>query len=304
VAQHYPSAAAFHRALLARLGSQAKTSGRTTEELQREYFTQRFLARVFSSPDSRWILTGGGGMLVRIPGARHSQDVDLLHPGTDIIGAVDELRALSVRPDLDRFTFEIEAKGSLTGVSRGAQLKATVYLGTTRVGNFPIDIAIERTLIGPVERLQPRPAVEIADVSTLPAFTVVPIADQIADKLCAMYELHGPQKATPSTRFRDLVDLLLIITSCTVDAEDTVNALQAQQTRRVLTLPQTLASPGPSWAAGYRALASKTSLKSELHTLDDALAELSRALSPLLSGRRSTGTWDPAARQWVPAELD
>ncbi|MDV6278403.1 nucleotidyl transferase AbiEii/AbiGii toxin family protein [Rhodococcus erythropolis] len=180
MAQHYPSAAAFHRALLARLGSQAKTSGRTTEELQREYFTQRFLARVFSSPDSRWILTGGGGMLVRIPGARHSQDVDLLHPGTDIIGAVDELRALSVRPDLDRFTFEIEAKGSLTGVSRGAQLKATVYLGTTRVGNFPIDIAIERTLIGPVERLQPRPAVEIADVSTLPAFTVVPIADQIA----------------------------------------------------------------------------------------------------------------------------
>lgn len=176
-------------------------------------------------------------MLVRIPGARHSQDVDLLHPGTDIIGAVDELRALSVRPDLDRFTFEIEAKGSLTGVSRGAQLKATVYLGTTRVGNFPIDIAIERTLIGPVERLQPRPAVEIADVSTLPAFTVVPIADQIADKLCAMYELHGPQKVTPSTRFRDLVDLLLIITSCTVDAEDTVNALRAQQTRRVLTLP-------------------------------------------------------------------
>ena len=83
-------------------------------------------------------------MLVRIPGARHSQDVDLLHPGTDIIGAVDELRALSVRPDLDRFTFEIEAKGSLTGVSRGAQLKATVYLGTTRVGNFPIDIAIEK----------------------------------------------------------------------------------------------------------------------------------------------------------------
>lgn len=166
MAQYYPSVSAFHRALL---GSQAKTCGRTTEEVQREYFIQRFLARVFSSPDSRWILTGGGGMLVRIPGARHSQDVDLLHPGTDIIGAVDELRTLSVRPDLDRFTFEIEAKGSLTGVSRGAQLKATVYLGTTRVGNFPVDIAIERTLVGPVERLQPHLAVESADVSTLPA---------------------------------------------------------------------------------------------------------------------------------------
>ncbi|PBI91851.1 hypothetical protein BKP42_52700 [Rhodococcus erythropolis] len=220
-------------------------------------------------------------MLVRIPGARHSQDVDLLHPGTDIIGAVDELRALCVRPDHFRFTFEIDAKGSLTGVNRGAQLKATVYLGTTRIGNFPIDIAIERTLIGPVERLQPRPAVEIADVSTLPAFIVTPIADQIADKLCAMYELHGPQKVTPSTRFRDLVDLLLIIISCTVDAEHTVSA-RAQQIR-LCPLPTRLpgpARPGPSWAgpgpaAGDRALIEDL-LKSELHTLDDALAELSR----------------------------
>ena len=58
------------------------------------------------------------GMLVRSPGAFHSQDGDLLHPGTDIIGAVDELCALSVHPDLDRFTFEIETV-SLLGISLG-----------------------------------------------------------------------------------------------------------------------------------------------------------------------------------------
>lgn len=115
MAQHYPSAAAIHRALLARPGSQAKTSGRTTEELQREYFTQRFLARVFSSPDSQWILTGGGGCSFHPWGPSQPRRRSA-SSRTDIIGAVDELRALSVHPDLDRFTFEIE-NVSLTGVS-------------------------------------------------------------------------------------------------------------------------------------------------------------------------------------------
>lgn len=296
--QQYPTTAAFHRALLARINQQAKASGRRPEELQREYFTQRFLARVFSSPDSGWILTGGGGMLVRVPGARFSQDIDLLHLGTDISEAVAELRALGVRPDLDPFTFEITMKSALTGVTHGAQLKAAVYIGAVRAGNFPIDVAVERTLVGQVELLQPRPVVEIGDVAQLPPFTVVSVADQIADKLCAIYERHGPETVTPSTRYRDLVDLLLIMTTCTINAEHTLAAIGAQQTRRNMRLPEAIASPGPNWPAGYRALAVTTSLSSDLHELDAALAELDRCLAPLLSGQAANQTWDPKARHW------
>ena len=53
-----------------------KESGRDPGVAYREMLRDRFLCRVFSEPDSRFILKGGAGMLARIPDARATKDID------------------------------------------------------------------------------------------------------------------------------------------------------------------------------------------------------------------------------------
>jgi Nucleotidyl transferase AbiEii toxin, Type IV TA system len=73
------SAQAFERSLSDRLKQRAAARlGASANQVRREYYLQRFLARVFAQPDGPWILKGGTGLLVRLPEARHSQDIDLL----------------------------------------------------------------------------------------------------------------------------------------------------------------------------------------------------------------------------------
>lgn len=68
--------AAFARSLKDRIRNEATRRGRTTEQLRREFFLQRFLARVFTEPGQRWLLKGGASLLVRRPDARYSRDID------------------------------------------------------------------------------------------------------------------------------------------------------------------------------------------------------------------------------------
>lgn len=68
--------AAFNRSLKDRIRNETTPRGRTSEQLRREFFLQRFLARVFSEPGERWLLKGGASLLVRRPDARYSQDID------------------------------------------------------------------------------------------------------------------------------------------------------------------------------------------------------------------------------------
>ena len=55
--------------------------------------------------------------------------------------------------------------------------------------------------------------------ATQPPYQVYPLVDHVADKLAAMYELHGPS-LRPSTRFKDLVDLVAIVTQASITATD------------------------------------------------------------------------------------
>ena len=56
---------------------------------------QCFLSRVFAAADSPSVLKGGTGLLIRLPGARYSQDLDLLHPSENLEAAIEELKELS-----------------------------------------------------------------------------------------------------------------------------------------------------------------------------------------------------------------
>ncbi|WP_040839834.1 nucleotidyl transferase AbiEii/AbiGii toxin family protein [Nocardia brevicatena] len=254
------------------------------------------LAKIFSDPTVSWILKGGTGLLVRLPGARHSRDLDLLHPETDVEQAFQELRGLvETAGPRDRFTFSLDVKTRREDVW---QLRAVPYLGANALQHFPIDLTAGRQLIGEIDRVSPRQVIEIPDLDPPPPFSCYPLADQIADKLAAMYEFHGPEQA-PSTRWRDLADLLLIISNFGFDAALTCAALDKQrECRDALDLPTAIYPPGPRWVTEYPKLAANTVLATELCQLDAALSYLGRCVDPLLDGTRTAGWWNPEARCW------
>lgn len=171
------------------------------------------------------------------------------------------------------------------------QISVTAYIGSV-YGSFPIDLARELHLIATPEIVHPTAVVDLPGLSQLPAILVHPLPDLVADKVCTMYEHHGETRI-PSTRYRDLVDLALIVTSCRLDAAPTAQALKAESHRRAIHLPKQLASPGPGWQAGYAAIARLTGLDANLHTLTEALDQVGRCLNPLLDGTRTIGYWDP-----------
>lgn len=296
------SATAFRRSLNDRLRTAARSRGVSAQQLQRQFLLQRFLARVFDVPGGPWVLKGGAGLLVRIPGARHSQDVDLARGDADVTTAVAELRELAGRDVGDPLRFVVGDPVAMTGAQSGAQVRVDVYLGATRFDRFPVDLVTGGRLVDRLEHTCPAPVVDVPGLPQLPTFTLYPLADHLADKICAMYEVHGPQ-GRPSTRYRDLVDILLIVGTFALDGDEAAAALVGEATRRGLDLPTAMVSPGPGWPAGYRAVARDTSLDPTVHDLDAALAAAGRCVNALLAGTISAGTpvlgrWNPTRPGW------
>ncbi|WP_280426439.1 nucleotidyl transferase AbiEii/AbiGii toxin family protein [Nocardia carnea] len=295
-----PSPASFKASLRSRLQAQARRTRRPASALRREFFVQRFLARVFADPAAPWVVTGGGGLLVRLPGARSSQDLDLIRPDTDITDAIDELHRLGgAHPDTDPFVLRVELARQLTGdAAAGAELAVSIYLGATMIEDFRIDLATDKTIIGTIESLPPTPVLDLDGFAALPPVRLIPIPSQV-DKICAMTARYGATRQ-PSSRWRDLADLVLIVQSFAFDAAETRAALDIQQQRRGLELPTALRAPGPEWERAYPAMAKGTSLPTELHDLDTALGFIGAALNPLLDGTRTHGRWNPHTRTWDP----
>ncbi|MDH6681038.1 hypothetical protein M2284_005281 [Rhodococcus sp. LBL1] len=292
--------AAFSRSLKDRIRNETSRRGRTTEQLRREFFLQRFLARVFSEPGERWILKGGASLLVRRPDARYSQDIDLLHTSAAVEDALTELTEIGQSTSgLDPFRFVFDPPRLMTGAVAGASVKVRVYLGALQLADFPIDLSTELVPVGEVDYHLPSPVVEMDELAPLPKFALYPLPQQISDKVCAMYERYGDLRQ-PSTRYHDLVDLTLIVTAWPLDAAVTRIALTRESTRRSLTLPTALAMPADSWASGYAKIARTVpGLPEHARSIDGALRIVGACLDPLLGGHLESGSWDPIDASWT-----
>ena len=288
----FTSANAFRRSLEDRLKKEAKLRGRPLEELRREFLFQRFLALLFSGPEARWVLKGGASLLMRLADARSSKDLDLLRlDEVDPEDAIAELRELTAPREGDYLTFVIGGKVSYSGANPVVTISVTAYIGA-QYGSFPIDLATELHLLSAPERIRPTPAVEVPGLSELPEIVVYPLPDQVADKLCAMYELYGDRQS-PSSRYRDLIDLVLIVSTCELEAGPVVRALDSEGKRRKMQLPHEMLSPAPNWPEGYRAYARKTKIDDTFHEMEAALQHVGSCLNPLLGGSRREGHWLP-----------
>ena len=115
-------------------------------------------------------------------------------------------------------------------------------MGNTEWAAFHVDLVGEDLrMTGNPEDVPPLARVVMPDVEQH-GYRVYPLADHVADKTCAIFERHGAA-GTPSTRNRDLVDLVAIVLAARVEAEPQMAALRSEARRRGLQLPGRFAVP-------------------------------------------------------------
>ena len=290
----YATPFAFRRALTDRLRALATSSRWTLPQLQRQFAYDRLLERLYRR-DEGWVVKGATALLARGIGVRATIDIDL-YRAVDVEAAETELRA-AARTDLgDWFAFEIGPARPAGDVASARRLPVAARVGNTVWASFHIDLAErELQMIGRPDRV---PALANLGMATVKqhGYRAYPLVDHVADKVAAMHEVHGTA-AVPSTRFRDLVDLVAICLTSSLSAKSLITAVSSEAARRGLFLPDRIRVPDHQvWARGYAAEA-RRSLLSEAMTLEEALLVVGAFLDPVLDGT-ARGAWDSVTRTW------
>jgi hypothetical protein len=290
----YGSPGAFRRALTDRLRATAAGSRWPLPHLQRQFAYDRLLERLYAVDDG-WIVKGATALLARDLGVRATIDVDVYRArARELAGA--ELREAAGRDIGDWFRFEIGAGRPVGDRDGGVRLPAVAYVGPTEWAKFHVDlVGSDLRMTGEPESMPPLTRVVMPDVEQH-GCRVYPLVDHIADKVVAIFQLYGEQHR-PSTRYKDLVDLVSIATGASVAASAQLTALDSEAQRRAVVLPTRFDIPDRAlWEPAYAAEAGR-SLLPVGRTLTEALAIVRCCIDPLLD-RTAGGTWDPNAGRW------
>ncbi len=288
----YATPAAFRRALTDRLREEARDGRWTLQQLQRQVAYDRLLDRLYMV-DGRWIVKGATALLARNIGVRGSLDVDL-YRATAREAAEDEVRRAAAGDLRDWFQFVVGG-GSVIG-NDTVRLPVRSLIGVTTWVEFHVDLAgSDLRMTGQPDDVPPLARGVIPAVEQR-GYLAYPLVDHVADKVAATYEVHGKDRR-PSTRYRDLVDLVAIITGSSVSAEAQHVALRSEFERRGLAMPEHFDVPDRTlWETGYAAEAHR-SLLDMAPTLDKALAVVRPFLDPLLDGS-AAGVWNRKSGSW------
>lgn len=269
-----------------------------TGERYRQALHDRFLCRVFSDPENRFILKGGSGMLARVPNARATRDTDFATRENEspdgIMDALDELLAADMG-DFCRFTLtRREESRDDNGYSRLLKLRYATYIGDEEKDPILVDLSLDCEVTLPPEKLTPAnrldvPGLEVQD------YLVYSVEDQLADKLCAIMETHfGGWR---SSRMKDLTDVVAYALTQSPSSDGLSAAIANECARRSMSVPQEFEAPA-EWKAGYQSFALKTKSPEEYQPFDRSCSLASKLFDPILKGTIGNKKWNPDALTW------
>ncbi len=290
----YSTPASFRRALTDRLTTKAKEGRWSLAQLERQFAYDRLLQRIYQL-DRNWIIKGATALIAREIGVRGTIDIDVYRPKPlDVAEA--ELRHCSSRDLGDWFRFEIGPHRVASDGARGIRLPVTAHVATAVWVRFHVDLfGNELRITGEPDDVSPMADIHMAEIEQL-GYRVYPLADHIADKIVAIFQRYGDGQV-PSTRFKDLVDLVAIVTTSVAIADAQKVAIASETARRGLELPNRFAVPDRFlWEPGYAAEARRSHLQNAKY-LDEAIEIVRPFVDRLLDGSAS-GRWDPTSRKW------
>jgi hypothetical protein len=291
----YATPAAFRRALTDRLRMIAVPHGLwPLPDLQRQFAYDRLLTRLYLLDDA-WILKGATAMLARRIAVRHTVDIDIYRASQREEVERDLRTALALDAG-DWFRFEAGQARPVADGATGLRVPVVATLGATAWARFHIDIVSEGVrMTGTPEHVPALTEIAIPGLEQ-PGYRAYPLIDHIADKTCAILERSAAGQR-PSTRFKDLVDLVTLTAYAHTTARAQGDALISEAARRGIALPARFDVPDVAlWEPGYAAEA-RRAVVSTARSLADALSLVRPYVNPLLDGT-ATGTWDPEHRLW------
>ena len=263
-------------------------------DLQRQFAYDRLLVRLYLMDDA-WVLKGATALLARGVAVRHTIDVDI-YRAVSKESAERDLRTALDRDAGDWFTFEAAPSTPIAEGTIGVRVPVDAKIGTATWASFHVDVIAEGVrMTGAPDRVPPLTSVEMPGLVRT-TYRAYPLVDHIADKTCAIVERLGSARH-PSSRFKDLVDLVVLVAHATPTAEAQRTALLSEAGRRGLAMPDHFEVPDvPLWTTGYAAEARRLPTFG-VGTLDEALSLVRPYLDPVLDGT-ATGRWDTGRARW------
>lgn len=283
----------------ARKASNTDPSLTIQERIRLEYF-HRFLSRVFSEEnDSNWMLKGGAGMLARVASARTTTDVDVFRRSASLDAALEDLRRLAAIDLSDFFRFDYvghstAVDGNQQTYAEGYRVSFDVYVGAKRKDRLSVDLVVNIITTDVVDIRLPANALDLPRLPSHP-YRLYPVVDQVADKVCATLALYSGR---PSSREKDLVDLVLLAVTQDVGAARLRRALEAEARARSLTLP-TAFEIAAAWGARYAKLASRVAACSSHRSIGAAKELMRNFVDPVLDGSAANQSWDCSSLDWA-----
>lgn len=276
----------------------------------REVAYRRLLARLFAARPAGWIVKGGVALILRLDPNRTSNDIDIsfVEEAGEHAVALEALRA-DVATDLgDFFDFIVgrPADESVTGAQGSLEIPVTAMVGGREWARFSVDLNLPDTELPGEELRSQTPLTGKEAVDLVRGAVVLAVPQQVADKVCAIFEVHGASGAR-SSRARDLADIALVAEQVDgVEGAAVIAKVHDETSRRrargTLTadLPDSLALE-PGQETEWRERWDKATRGAGLD-FDSALASARAFVDPILSGSAAGMVWDSAQRSWSPAD--
>jgi len=283
----------------ARRASTGDTSVSVSERIRQEHF-RRFLSRVFSDDArSEWLLKGGTGVLARVPSARATKDVDLYREGYTLDEALVDLRRLAKIDLDDHFRFEYASHiDSLAGpeqpYAEGYSVIFDVYIGPQKRGRLKVDLSVGAGITDEADVIHPANALDLPRLISHD-YRVYPVVDQIADKLCATHMLYS---GAPSSRQKDLVDLVVFATTHDVRGLTLRVAIESEARRRGLEHIDRVKLPD-TWGREYARMAKKVPQCEGFTDIGSARRHMEAFLDPVLQGEVDERSWLRERLAWA-----
>lgn len=264
----------------------------------------RFLSRVFADrEDSEWMLKGGMSMLARVPRSRTTKDMDLAADNTVDLAAAERSLATLVDTDLgDHLTFRL-VRSAPTGLGDNQPGVATRRLlfacidadHDTQIDTMTVDIVVGPPPTGRPEVIEPANRLHLRRPLITHPYRLYPIVDQIADKVCATMATNYPG-GKPSSRVKDLVDLVVLAHTQTVDLAQLRTAIEAKRVLSDVDRFEHFGIPR-DWSRTYPATAKEVPTAATF-TAASAAELVAALIDPALNESAPDATWDPQSLSW------
>jgi Nucleotidyl transferase AbiEii toxin, Type IV TA system len=292
----YTSAAAFRQALEQHLKNEAAATDLGLARLRKRVAFELFLWRLLVVAPDRWVLKGALALDFRLAATtRSTKDIDLGRDD-DEAAAIRDITAAQELAMGDFFTFAATRTDELNDSDEFSAVRfhLTAQLAGRTFEQFLVDIGFSDTISWTPDTIHTSDLLSFAGIEPL-ALPAIPLPQHLAEKTHAYTRRYG-SSGRPSTRPQDLIDILLIESSTTIDSGPLRHALESTFAERARQpLPARLPPPPDIWADPYKRLADTVNVESDLTA---AFARAAAFLDPVLAGRTS-GQWDPKRREWV-----